>query len=215
MQWLSLVIVVDLCLTSHTNLQLFHFKKGNLGKKWFVGEASKFHGLVNDLGYIMLKMKMLCCAIHVFVLIQKKKFSVLLILIWHFISKCYHNWKEPSTKFKIHSSSNCHKEATLKVMTLPSTTKDVGESLSAIHEQEKLKSHQYFLKILSNIRFLSWQGLPLRGHGDESDSNFNQLLKLQSENDIRLVNWIEKKTDKYIAQGIQNEVPKVMSLQVL
>ena len=52
-------------------LLLFHFQKGNLGKKWFV-EASKFRGLVNGLGYIMLKMKMFCCAILVLVLIQKK-----------------------------------------------------------------------------------------------------------------------------------------------
>ena len=132
-----------------------------------------------------------------------------------FISKGYHNWKDASTKFNVHSSSNYHKEATLKVMTLPSTTKDVGESLSAIHQQEKLEHHLCFLKILSNIRFLAWQGLPLRGHGDESDSNFNQLLKLQSEDDIRLVNWIEKKADKYLAPDIQNEILKVTSLQVL
>ena len=70
-----------------TNLLLFHFLKGNLGKKWFVGEASKFCGLVNDLGYIMLKMKMLCCAILVLVLIQKKNFSGLLILTWHSLQK--------------------------------------------------------------------------------------------------------------------------------
>ena len=76
-------------------------------------------------------------------------------------------------------------------MTLPSTTKDIGKSLSAIHQQEKLERHQCFLKILSNIRFLARQGLPLRGHGDESDSNFNQLLRVQSGDDIRLVNWIE------------------------
>ena len=44
-----------------------------------------------------------------------------------------------------------------------------------------------------NIRFLALQGLPLRGQGGESDSKFNQLLKLWSEDDIRLVNWIEKK----------------------
>ena len=156
MQWQSLVIVVDLCLTNHTNLLLFHFQKGSLGKKWFVGEAFKFRGLVNGLGYIMLKMKMLCCAILVLVLIQKKvQWSPNLGMA--FISKDYHNWKDASTKFAIHSSSNCHKVATLKVMTLPSTTKDVGESLSAIHQIEKLECRQCFLKILSNIRFLAQQ----------------------------------------------------------
>ena len=129
----------------------------------------------------MLKMKMLCCAILVLVLIQKKNFSGLDMA---FISKGYHNWKDASTKFYIHSSSNCHKEATLKVITLSSTTKDVGESLSAIHQQEKLERRQCFLKILSNIRFLALEGLPLISHGDETDSKFNQLLKLWSEDDI-------------------------------
>ena len=59
-------------------------------------------------------------------------------------SKGYHNWKDASTKFSIHSSSNCHKEVTLKVMTLPSTTKDVGESLSAIYQKEKLNPQNSF-----------------------------------------------------------------------
>ena len=68
--------------------------------------------------------------------------------------------------------------------TLPSTTKDVGESLSAVHQRKKLERRQCFLKIFSNIRFLARQGLPLRGQGGESDSNFNQLLKLWSEADI-------------------------------
>ena len=98
----SLVIVVDLCLTNHTNFLLFHFQKGNLGKKWFVGEASKFHGLVNGLGYIILKMKMLCCAILVLMLIQKKP-SVVPNLDIAFISKGYRNWKDASTKFNIDS----------------------------------------------------------------------------------------------------------------
>ena len=56
----------------------FPFPKRQFGKKWFVGEASKFRGLVNGLVYIILKM---CCAILVLVLVQKKKFSGLLILI--------------------------------------------------------------------------------------------------------------------------------------
>ena len=90
MQWQSLVKVVDLCLANHTNLLLLHFQKGNLRKKWFVREASKFCGLVNGLDYIMLKMKMLCCAVLILVLIHKK-------LHWSpnldmaFISKGYYN----------------------------------------------------------------------------------------------------------------------------
>ena len=56
---------------------------------------------------------------------------------------------------------------------------------------------------------------PIKGHGDESDSNFIQLLKLQSINDKRLSTWLGKKTDKYTAPDMQNENLKVMALQVL
>ena len=78
-----------------------------------------------------------------------------------------------------------------------------------------------FLKVLSNIRFLAQQGLPLRGHGDhesdetESDSNFVQLMKLRGEDDSRIAGWLEKKTDKYTSPDMQNEVLKTMALQVL
>ena len=54
------------------------------------------------------------------------------------------------------------------------------------------------LKILSNLINLSRKGLPLRGDGDESNSNFSQLLKLRAEDDPRVSAWMEKKTDKYV-----------------
>ena len=65
------------------------------------------------------------------------------------------------------------------------------------------------------MRFLARQGLPLRGHGDESDSNFMQLLLLRGEDDPRVVNWIQKKTDKYTSPEMQNEMLKVMALHIL
>ena len=102
----------------------------------------------------------------------------------------------------------------LKVVTLPAVTQDVAESLSAQHQRDKLERRKCFMKILSNMRFLARQGLPLRGHGDESDSNFMQLLLLRGEDDPRVVNWIQKKTDKYTSPEMQNEMLKVMALHI-
>ena len=45
------------------------------------------------------------------------------------------------------------------------------------------KNRRCLLKIISNIRFLARQGLPLRGDGDEDDSNFVQLMKARGEDD--------------------------------
>ena len=132
-----------------------------------------------------------------------------------FVSKGFSNWKDANGKFAVHASSKCHKEAVLKMVTLPATTRDVAESLSTQHQREKSERRKCFLKVLSNIKFLARQGLPLRGHGDESDFNFFQLLKLRGEDDARIATWLEKKTDKYTAPDMQNEILKVMALQVL
>jgi hypothetical protein len=70
-----------------------------------------------------------------------------------------------------------------RILTLPATTRDVGELLSRMHTQEKAQNRQCFLKILSNLRFLARQGCAIRGHGDETDANFHQLLKLRCEDD--------------------------------
>ena len=133
-----------------------------------------------------------------------------------FISKRFTNWKDATVKFGIHASSKCHKEAVLKMVTLPSSTKNVAESLSAQLKRENLERRQCFLKVLLNIRFLARQGLPLRGHGGhESDSNFVQLMKLRGEDDSRMTGWLEKKTNKYTAPNMKNEMVKTMALLVL
>ncbi len=118
-------------------------------------------------------------------------------------------------KFPNHESSRCHKDAVLKTITIPATTKDIGESLSSQLAKDRLEHRQCFLKLLSNVRFLARQALPLRGGGDESNSNYMQLLKLRGEDDSRAFQWIKKKTDKYTSGDMQNEMIKVMALQVL
>ena len=132
-----------------------------------------------------------------------------------FVTRGFSNWKDACVKFDNHQTSSCHKEAMLKVITLVSTTTDVAESLSVQHQQEKLERRQCFLKVLSNARFLARQGLPFRGHGDESDSNFLQLLKLRGVDDPRIGHWLKKKTDKYTSADVQNEILKTMAFHVL
>ncbi len=42
------------------------------------------------------------------------------------------------------------------------------------------------LKVISYLRFLSRQGCAIRGHGDDNDGNFYQLLKLRAEEDKKV-----------------------------
>ena len=103
----------------------------------------------------------------------------------------------------------------MRMITLPATTLNIAICLSNEHQHEQLENRQCFLKILSNIQFLARQGLPLRGHGSEIDSNFIQLLKLRAQDDPRIDRWLVKRTDKYTSADIQNEILKVMSLKVM
>ena len=42
-----------------------------------------------------------------------------------------------------------------------------------------------------------------------------RLLNLCSEDDAKLVEWVQKKTDKYTSAAMQNEMVKVMGLSIL
>ena len=88
-----------------------------------------------------------------------------------FIMKGFTYWKE-ATSFTKHQVSCSHKEAIAATQVLPQQFKDVRKLLSTQHQQQKAENRAMFLRILENIRFLARQGLPLQGHGDDSDSNF-------------------------------------------
>lgn len=198
----------------------FNFPKRSFGKKTIVNRSfqSRWFEKWPWLHYIENDDAVICITCAQASAQKKLQWSSNLDLA--FISKGFANWKDATVKFAIHESSKCHKEAVLKMVTLPSSTNDVAESLSKALKKEKFEWRQCLLKVLSNIRFLARQGLPLRGHGDqdtqtENDSNFVQLMKLRGEDDSRIIGWLEKKTDKYTSPDMQNEILKTMALQVL
>ena len=114
-----------------------------------------------------------------------------------------------------HEQSSSHRQAVEAIITLPATTVNVGEQLSREHAKEKECNRIMLLKIMSSIRFLGRQGLALRGDGKEDNGNFMQLLKVKAEDDPRLLDWLEKKLNKYTSHDIQNEILKVMSVHIL
>ena len=96
-----------------------------------------------------------------------------------FLVKGFTNWKDATQVWVKHESSNLHKAATEALKA----TNDVADMLSKAAATEKKNNHEYLLKIISSIRFLGRQGLPLRGNGphNDLDSNFYQLLLLRAE----------------------------------
>ena len=101
-----------------------------------------------------------------------------------FISRGYQNWKDATGAFRIHANSACHKESVEKLITLPATTRNVVDCLSAAAAEERKNNQACFLKILSSLQFLARQGLALRDDGKmEVDGNFSQLLALRGKDD--------------------------------
>ena len=61
---------------------------------------------------------------------------------------------------------------------------------------------------------LARQALPIRGDGNESNSNYMQFLKLRGEDDAQIFEWLKKKTDKYTSVDIQNRMLKTIALHM-
>ena len=79
------------------------------------------------------------------------------------------NWKDATVLFKKHEHSSCHREAVELLITLPATTRDVGEMLSNDNQQEKQINRGILINIISCIKYLARQGMALQGDGDEEN----------------------------------------------
>ncbi|KAL5509913.1 hypothetical protein EMCRGX_G005360 [Ephydatia muelleri] len=99
--------------------------------------------------------------------------------------------------FARHEQTTTHKKAVEVLVTIPETTRDIGEMLSTAHAEGKKISGQCLVPIAENKRFLARQGIALRGDEDEKDSNFIQLLHLLAIKQPELINWMQQKTSKY------------------
>ena len=78
-----------------------------------------------------------------------------------FVSSGFTNWKDATYAFKRHEVSNAHKAGIEAIVIIPKTTKDIGTTLFEGYKQEVETNHQMLPKIISIIRFLCRQGLPL------------------------------------------------------
>ena len=96
---------------------------------------------------------------------------------------------------------------------------DIGDLLSERHALEKSKNRKILLSILSKIRYLARQALPLRGDLNtetmsEEKSNFHQLLKLRAQENPEIIEWLRKRDEKYSSLDleIQNDLLEAMAL---
>ena len=100
-----------------------------------------------------------------------------------FVSRGFDNWKKGHERFKQHSKSVLHREAMMKICQMNSPTIDA--QLSCQVKQAQDLHFKHFLVLLSSLKFLSRQGLAVRGH-DEIEGNLMQLLLLRCEDNSDL-----------------------------
>ena len=114
-----------------------------------------------------------------------------------FISRGFMGWKDACAAFRKHEVSESHRAAMEAVVVLPLTTRDVGETLSRRHGEEKAENRAMLLKFYQVSVFCAGRDWLFGGmtHGEES--NFMQILRFQCENDQKLALWLEKKRDKF------------------
>lgn len=70
--------------------------------------------------------------------------------------------------------------------------------------------------LLSCIKYLAWQGLPLRGHYEDNQSfegNLYQLLLLQAQYSPKMNSWLQRR--EYISPEIVNEIIMIMDQSLL
>lgn len=128
-----------------------------------------------------------------------------------FLVNGFTNWKDATRIFSRHESCEFHKSSAAAL----SSNVDVSDMLSKQAAAEKQQNRQYLLKVLTSIRFLARQGLPLRGDGNEIDSNLHQLLVLRGEDYPPIHQFLQRQQLKYTAHEVQNELLSVMAQQIL
>ena len=196
-------------------LGLLNFHDAPLARKIPWKEVFRLHGFQIGRGCIMMKQMTSRFAMCAWLSILKDGHLNSNTLDKVFIINGFSNWKDASVAFKKHDSPKCHRDSVDKVTTLPKTIKDIGETLSTKHAENKNDNRKCLLKILSSLRCLGRQGLPIRGDGDETDRNYTRLLTLRGEDDSRMLEWLKRKNEKYTCFEVQNEMLQIMALSIL
>ena len=132
-----------------------------------------------------------------------------------FLDTGFKSWNKAIERFNEHERSEMHKEATLK-LAMKNSSSDIGVQLLTQCEDRRRFHREMLMKLLSSIRYLSRQGLALRGHNESADTldgNLYQLLLLLSENDRPMREWLSKR--EYISPDIVNELITTMGPCVL
>lgn len=125
----------------------------------------------------------------------------------------YSQWNRALEAFKNHEKSEFHREAATGVNNIKKPT--VVQAIS-IEKQKQMKEARIALqKIFHTGQVIAQEGLPLRGHDDDDDSKFINLLKMRVIDVPELKVWLERTSRKWLHHSIIEEILQLMLRSVL
>ncbi len=209
-------IELNCSLAAGPHQPILNFPKQTFGKQ----QRSSWYSRYPWIHYVQEKDAVVCsdCTIAI-----QRKMPISGYVDKVFTETGFNNWQKALQKCDKHQQSQSHKFAVNMVMRERRKARGVNEILSSAHAQEMEHNRNNFLVILSSIRFLARQGLPIRGHyindaihgSGELNGNLMQLLHLRTEDIPELVAWLKRAQDRFTSPTIQNEVLEIMALAVL
>ena len=128
-----------------------------------------------------------------------------------FVKRGFVNWKKALERFAKHEKSSSHIAAVYKFTSINKGSNIICELDRASELQRKVAT-RCLEHIFNSLRYLARQGLAVRGHHD-NESNFKQLLLMQSKNNKELRDWLMLKTT-WTSVEIQEEILYLMSTSI-
>jgi hypothetical protein len=122
-----------------------------------------------------------------------------------FISAGFRNWKKSREAFSRHQNCKAH---AIALNTQPHIPHSIRIQLCSPLARAQEAARLALLQIVGAVRYLSKQGLALRGHS-KKDGNFQSYLRDKAEDDPNLASWLERE-HSYTSPESQNEILSIM-----
>lgn len=133
-----------------------------------------------------------------------------------FVKNGFNNWKKLGEGLKKHAESSLHAECAQKYIAYKKSLKTgtVHQQVVNQQEQDVIQNREYLLKLIDVILTLVRQGLPLRGHEEDTSSknrgNFLEIAQLFSKCDKNFYIHFEKHLN-YCSPDIQKEIIGILA----
>lgn len=125
----------------------------------------------------------------------------------------YQNFKHGAERIKKHATSALHMNCAKILKNLGNV--NVVQHLSTALQKEMMDNRTALKKVFSTLKLLGRQGLAIRGHDDDENSNFMVMLKARAEDVVELESWLNRTGHKWLHHDIQNEILQAMATKIL